>query len=186
MCKKNFIPISIGFCVIALQIYREILKKYRKRVITLQKNNFFKNLRKQFLDIYIRNGMPKFESSRLNGVAVIAKTYIHTYTPTHIHTHTHTHILRTQVIPKKTFFAVIDYFSNTFFPKTVQDWNQLPPSTATTASSLEEFKPCQWQARSIKYLLIFIFFIFPYTHQCSLISFTFSQIHLFYISRSVW
>ena len=31
--------------------------------------------------------MPKFESSRLNGVAVIAKTYIHT------HPHTHTHIL---------------------------------------------------------------------------------------------
>ena len=32
--------------------------------------------------------MPKFESSRLNGVAVIAKTYIHTYTPTYTHTHT--------------------------------------------------------------------------------------------------
>ena len=30
MCKKNFIPISIGFCVIALQIYREILKRYKK------------------------------------------------------------------------------------------------------------------------------------------------------------
>ena len=33
--------------------------------------------------------MPKLESVRLNGVAIIAKTYIHTYT----HTHTHTHIL---------------------------------------------------------------------------------------------
>ena len=79
MCKKNFIPISIGFCVIPLQSYREILKKYIKRAITLQKF-FFKNLRKSILDIHIRNVMPKFESSRLNGVAVIAKTYIHTYT----------------------------------------------------------------------------------------------------------
>ena len=35
--------------------------------------------------------MPKFESSKLNGVAVIANT--HTYTHTHIHTHTHTEIL---------------------------------------------------------------------------------------------
>ena len=41
------------------------------------------------LDIYIRNVMQKFESSRSNGVAVIAKTYIYT----HIHTHPHTHIL---------------------------------------------------------------------------------------------
>ena len=41
--------------------------------------------------------MPKFESSRLNGEAVIAKTYTqtptHTHTQTHTHTHTHTHIL---------------------------------------------------------------------------------------------
>ena len=35
--QKKFIPISIGFLVIALQSYREILKKYRKRAITLQK-----------------------------------------------------------------------------------------------------------------------------------------------------
>ena len=48
-------------------------------------------MRKPFLDIHIRNVMPKFESSRLNGVAVIAKTYIHTYTHTHTHTHTHTY-----------------------------------------------------------------------------------------------
>ena len=41
MCKKNFIPISIGFCVIPLQSYREILKKYIKRTITLQKEHFF-------------------------------------------------------------------------------------------------------------------------------------------------
>ena len=33
--------------------------------------------------------MPKFESSRLNGVAVIAKTY--TQTNTHTHTHTAEH-----------------------------------------------------------------------------------------------
>ena len=42
VCKKNFIPISIYFCVIALQSYREILKKYRKRAITLVKNIFSK------------------------------------------------------------------------------------------------------------------------------------------------
>ena len=40
--------------------------------------------------------MPKGESSRLKGVAVIAKdiqihTYIHTYTHTHIHTPTYKH-----------------------------------------------------------------------------------------------
>ena len=32
--------------------------------------------------------MPKFESSMVNGVAVIAKTYIQTHTQTHTHTHT--------------------------------------------------------------------------------------------------
>ena len=37
---------------------------------------FFKNLRKLFLDIQIRNVLPKLESSMLNGVAIIAKTYI--------------------------------------------------------------------------------------------------------------
>ena len=36
--------------------------------------------------------MPKFESSRLNGEAVIAKTYIHTYT--HAPTYTDTAELR--------------------------------------------------------------------------------------------
>ena len=35
--------------------------------------------------------MSKFESSRLNGVAVIAKTYMHTHTHIHTHTYTHTH-----------------------------------------------------------------------------------------------
>ena len=46
---------------------------------------------KTFLDIHIRNVMPKFQSARLNSVAVIAKTYTQTYT--HTHTHIHTHIL---------------------------------------------------------------------------------------------
>ena len=44
--------------------------------------------------------MPKFESSRLNGVAVIAKIHTQTYTHTYC---------RTLVIPKKKFFAVIDH-----------------------------------------------------------------------------
>ena len=46
MCKKNIIPISIGVCVIALQSYREILKKYRKRVITTNKKHFFQKIEK--------------------------------------------------------------------------------------------------------------------------------------------
>ena len=41
-------------------------------------------MRKPFLDIHIRNVMSKFEISRLNGVAVIAKTNIHTYIHAHI------------------------------------------------------------------------------------------------------
>ena len=36
-CKKNQIPTSFGFCVIALQIYREIIKKYRFFSISLCK-----------------------------------------------------------------------------------------------------------------------------------------------------
>ena len=40
--QKNLIPTSSGFNVIALQIYREILKEYRKRAMTLQKYNFQK------------------------------------------------------------------------------------------------------------------------------------------------
>ena len=50
--------------------------------------------------------MPKFESSSLDGVAVIAKTYIHTHP--HIHTHTHTHILPNLGNTLKKKFAVID------------------------------------------------------------------------------
>ena len=46
--------------------------------------------------------MPKFESSRLNAVAVIAKTY------THIHTYPHTHILPNLGNTLKKIFAVID------------------------------------------------------------------------------
>ena len=38
----------------------------------------------QSLDNHIKNVMPKYESSRMKGVAVIAKTYIHTYIHTHI------------------------------------------------------------------------------------------------------
>ena len=41
---KNQIAISFGFSIIALQIYRETLKKYRKRAITLLKTHIFKNI----------------------------------------------------------------------------------------------------------------------------------------------
>ena len=37
--------------------------------------------------------MPKFQSSRLNGVAVIANTHTQTHKQTYTHTQTHTHIL---------------------------------------------------------------------------------------------
>jgi len=40
--KRIKIPTSFGFCVIALQNYRQIYKKYRKTAITLQKSNFSK------------------------------------------------------------------------------------------------------------------------------------------------
>ena len=79
MCKKNFIPISIGFCVIALESYREILKEYRKSAITLEK----KIEKKTSSDNHTRNVMPKFQSCRLNGVATIERT--------HKSTHTHKH-----------------------------------------------------------------------------------------------
>ena len=42
MFKKNIIPISICFCVNALESYREILKEYRKSAITLEKTKFEK------------------------------------------------------------------------------------------------------------------------------------------------
>ena len=51
--KNNLIPTSSGFNVIALQIYWEILKKYRKRAITLQKNNFSKNWENRCFFFYI-------------------------------------------------------------------------------------------------------------------------------------
>ena len=69
MCKINFIPISICFCVISLQNYTEILNKYKKGNNTAHSNI-------SFLAINIRNVMQKLES----GVAIIAK--IHTYTHT--------------------------------------------------------------------------------------------------------
>ena len=67
MCKKNFIPISIGFCVIALQIYREILKKYRKRAITLGKKTIFQKLEKTVF----RQAQLRAEADRLGLLSII-------------------------------------------------------------------------------------------------------------------
>ena len=86
MCKKNFIPITIGFCVIALQSYREILKKYRTREINQQTNNVPESQTTIFASI-MRNGVSIFESSRLHGVARTV--------------YTHTAELHKYVIPKK-------------------------------------------------------------------------------------
>ena len=90
MCNKNFIPIPTGFCVIDLQRYREILKKYRKNgnnsAQKLEKNDFR----------YSYKESQKLESSGLNGMAIIAKTHTtHTHTNTHTYTiHTHSAKLR--------------------------------------------------------------------------------------------
>ena len=83
MCKKNFLPISIYFCVIALQIYREISKKYRKREITLEKT-FFPKFEKTARIIHMSNVIPKFQSCRFNGVAIIERTPIHRQTDNHV------------------------------------------------------------------------------------------------------
>ena len=58
MGKKNFIPISICFCVIDLLSYREILKKYRKRAMT---GDFCEKCEQKTSKIFHRkNVMPKF------------------------------------------------------------------------------------------------------------------------------
>ena len=49
-----------------------------KRAITLHNFLYF-FIEKIVLDIHIRDVMSKLECSRLNGVAVIAKTYTHTH-----------------------------------------------------------------------------------------------------------
>ena len=80
MSKKISIPISIGFCVISLQSNRKILKKYRKRPITLQKKkHVFQKFEKNFLDSHMRNVVQKFRSWVLNGVATIPITEIDIY-----------------------------------------------------------------------------------------------------------
>ena len=78
MCKKNIIPISICFCVIAIQIFREILKKYRKTAITLQQK-CSKIWETPFLDSHMRNIVSKFQCYVLTSVANIDITYIHTH-----------------------------------------------------------------------------------------------------------
>ena len=67
MYKNNWIPYVLS--IIALPIYREIFKKKKQ-----DRGNNSKN--RPFLDIHMRNVMPKFQSSRLNGMARIEKTYI--------------------------------------------------------------------------------------------------------------
>ena len=62
------------------------LKEIYKKGNNSAKKQFFKNLRKPFLDSHMRNVVPKFQSSRLNGVATIALTYIDTYIDTYIQT----------------------------------------------------------------------------------------------------
>ena len=73
-----YIPTSFGFSVIALLVDRDLIKKKEKGAIHLRK--------KMLLDKHMWNVMPQFQSSRLNGVATIALTYIDTYIDTYIQT----------------------------------------------------------------------------------------------------
>ena len=50
----------------------------------LNKKQIFKNLRNLFLDNHLRNVMANFRCCRLNDVATIEKTHIHTYIQTDI------------------------------------------------------------------------------------------------------
>ena len=50
------------------------VKEIYKKGNNSAKKQFFKNLRKSFLDSHMRNVVPKFRSCRLNGVATIAIT----------------------------------------------------------------------------------------------------------------
>ena len=77
-------PLVFAIALIVYEGYGFCIKKGNNS----GKNLFFTKLRKLFLDIHIRNFMSKLESSRLNGVAVIAMTYLHN---THTHTHTQSH-----------------------------------------------------------------------------------------------
>ena len=65
--------------------------------------------KKTIFDIHICNVMPKFQSCRLNGVATIEKTIIHTYI-FYPHTYKHPAQLNTQNI----FFSVIAKDKQTF------------------------------------------------------------------------
>ena len=55
----NEIPAYFGFCVTALQINKEIWKKYRKEAITLKKT-LFQKIEKT---LHIINAMPKLKKS---------------------------------------------------------------------------------------------------------------------------
>ena len=73
MSKKNFIPIFIGFCVIALQRYREILKKYRKGQ-KLEKKHF-PNLKKMSRIIHMRNVKPKIQTEQSDRLYNLITTF---------------------------------------------------------------------------------------------------------------
>ena len=55
------------------------LKEIQKKGNNSSNKQFFKNLRKPFLDSHMRNVVPNFRSYRLNGVAKIAITQTHIY-----------------------------------------------------------------------------------------------------------
>ena len=64
LCKKNYIPTSCGFSMIPLQIYREILQKYRNRAITLFKILLFQNIRRSKKQLCTKGNPNRFRNGR--------------------------------------------------------------------------------------------------------------------------
>ena len=62
-----------------------------------------KTIFKTSRDIYMRNVLPKFQSSRLNGVAIIERTYTHTY----IHVNTLEKIKPKNYLALKSIWTVV-------------------------------------------------------------------------------
>ena len=66
LLAKNQVPI----CLLSLSKFNiEYIAEISKKAITQQKNENSKNLRDPFSYFHLRNAEPKFQGSRLNGVA---------------------------------------------------------------------------------------------------------------------
>ena len=75
---KNRLLSLFGFPKLLFKIIHKSLKEKMDKGNNSAHFNL-KNLRKSILYSDMRNVMPKLQSGRLNGVAIIEKTYIHAY-----------------------------------------------------------------------------------------------------------